>query len=298
MICRSFFSTTAALTLALSPVAALAQDAETEETAAIADGDMGEDVLAEMFGALGEMFAVEPLTDGQNARLPLATSIVDKMIPAGSMAEMMDNMMGGTLGPIMEMAGDAGPKQKLAERLGITAFELSNVGEDDAAQLLEVFDPSWKARQAREAELMPKVMGEIMTVMEPPMKRAMSELYAINFSDNELGEIDAFFSTETGANFARKSFTMAADPRIMGATMESLPQLMGAMASIETRMAEATADLGPARTFDQLSSDEKAFVSEVTGMSVDDIEFSAMTSMEVMDAAEAAAEEAAEAAVE
>lgn len=286
MIRRTLTSGLTALAL-LSAAPVLAQ--EEGETVEFAEdgGEASDDaMMGEMLGALGGMFAVEPLTDEQNTRLPLATSIVDKMIPAGSMAEMMDNMLGGTFGSLLKVAGEASPKTKLAEQLGLTAFELADLSDEDAGEMLSLFDPRWEERQQRESELMPQVMGELMSVMEPPMKKAMSELYAINFSEGELGEIDTFFSTETGANFARKSFTMAADPRIIGASMEALPEMMGAFASIDQSMAEATADLGTPRTFDQLSGDEKAFVSEAIGMSAEDIEYSAKTSEEVMEVAE------------
>jgi len=286
MIRRTLTSSLTALAL-LSAAPVLAQEeGETVEFAEDGGEASDDEMMGEMLGALGEMFAVEPLTDDQNARLPLASSIVDKMIPAGSMADMMDNMLGGTLGSLMQMAGEQSAKNKLAEQLGLTAFELADLSDEDAGEMLSLFDPKWKERQQRESELMPQVMGELMSVMEPPMKKAMSELYAINFSEGELGEIDTFFSTETGANFARKSFTMAADPRIIGASMEALPEMMGAFANLEQSMAEATADLGTPRTFDQLSGDEKAFVSEAIGMSAEDIEFSAKASETAMEAAE------------
>lgn len=266
MIRRFLLASGAALFVSTTPVPAMAQQEGDAEIAI--DGD---EMMGEMFGALGQMLKAEPLTAEQEERLPLAKTIVGKMIPEGSMSEMMDKMMGGSLGSIMKLAGEAVPKQKLAEKLGTNAFAL-DMSDNDAAELLSVFDPQWKERQKREADMMPKIMGDILSVMEPPMRKAISELYAINFSTKELSEIDAFFSTETGTNFARKSFTMASDPRVMAASMEALPQMMGSFAKIETMMAQATADLPKPRNFSQLTADEKAFVTEASGLSAEEIE--------------------------
>ena len=103
------------------------------------------------------------------------------------------------------------------------------------------------------------------------MRKAMSELYAIRFTDSELAEIDRFFATATGTKYARESFLMASDPRVASASMEAMPAMMGMIGSMEQRMAERTADLPAVRSFDSLSAAEQAKVAELTGYSIDEI---------------------------
>ena len=122
------------------------------------------------------------------------------------------------------------------------------------------------------ASTMPALMKDMMQVMEPPMRKAMSEAYAVYFNEQELNDIDAFFSTESGLAFARKSFTMASDPRIIGASMEAMPAMMESLGSLETKMEEATADLPAKRSFAELSAEERARIAEITGASVEDIQ--------------------------
>jgi len=119
---------------------------------------------------------------------------------------------------------------------------------------------------------MPTMMREMMTVMEPTMRKAMSELYAINFSQKELDDIEAFFQTDSGTAYARKSFTMSSDPRILAASMESLPQMMGAIGEMEKKIAAAGADLPAKRSFADLSQADKAKIATLTGYSVEQIE--------------------------
>lgn len=265
MIRRLILTTCAPVALAFFPAPVLAQD-----EAATHSSTQDEEVFDDMVNAMGELFATEPLTAEQEARLPLAQTIVGKIMPDGAMAEMMDRTLGGTLGPIMAVAADAAPTNKLARMLGVPASQLE-IEDTDAAALLSTLDPDWKERQQREAAVMPQIMAEMASTMEPAMRKAMSELYAINFSDSELAEIDGFFSTPTGATFARKSFTMASDPRLVAASIESLPQIMGSFSQLETLMAEATADLGTPRSFADLNKDEKAYLLETTGLSEDDL---------------------------
>ena len=78
-------------------------------------------------------------------------------------------------------------------------------------------DPAFKERSERQMNAFPEVMAEVATIMEPTMRKAMAELFAINFEASELGELDAFFSTAVGSKFARESYKMAADPRILSA---------------------------------------------------------------------------------
>lgn len=222
---------------------------------------------AETMAALTEMFAAEPLTAEQQARLPKAQTIVAKVIPEGSMQEMMDGMFDGLLGSLLTMEIEDSPEDTatfVAGKLGVSADEMT-LSEGEIAEIADMFDPVRAQRKQREAELLPEMMGEMMTAMEPTMRRVMAEMYAISFTDAELNDIDAFFSTDSGAAFARKSFTMATDPRMMSASMEALPDMMGVFANMEARLTEATADLPPARSFAELTAAERAKVASATG---------------------------------
>jgi hypothetical protein len=193
-----------------------------------------------------------------------------------------DNRLGGMfdkmLGPFIAM-GEGSAEE--AVRKGI-AMKPADIGltEEQAAEVAAVLDPAYAERHSR----------EMATVMEPAMRKAMSELYAINFSPKELDDIEAFFLTDSGAAYARKSFTISSDPRLVSATMEIMPQMMGAIADIEAKIDAATADLPPKRSFADLTRAEKAKISKLTGLSVGEIEEMAAANTEVaVDAATEAA---------
>jgi hypothetical protein len=289
-------TTAAVLTLMTTPTALAAQEAElmAEEVmvddAAVAEGP---DEMAQAMAMLGGMFPAEPLTAEQEARLPQAQRIIARMIPEGTMADMMGSMFDTMLGPIMQAGGSAAT-ETVTRATGLNTFGM-DLTPEQTEELASLFDPAWDERQKREMALLPGMMKQMMTAIEPGMRKAMSELYAINFSPTELNEIEAFFLTETGASYARKSFTMSSDPRIMSATMEAMPTMMGTIGSLEQAVAEATADLPAKRSFVDLTTAEKAKVASMTGFTVEEIEanlaVNAEPSWEAMEAAAAAAKD-------
>ena len=253
-------SAAGALALAWAYPAA-AQDEPAEDESAL-----GGDFLGAMMG----LFAPEPLTAEQEARLPAAQAIVARIVPPGSMGEMMSSMFDGMLGPMMNLAAQPS-NAEAAKQLGFESYEIE-LDTEQSAEVLALLDPAWNERQERTMAATKGAVGKMMTAMEPVMREAMSQLYAINFEARELADIDAFFSTESGAAYARKSFAMTSDPRMTGAMMQAMPAMMGSFAEIEADMAAAVADLPPARTYADLDAAQRARLAELTGLEQGEIE--------------------------
>lgn len=280
---RAISGSCAGLALMLATPALGAQDDADAAAPSGADADFA--AMTEMFSGL---FTTEPLTPEQETRLPAAERLISKIIPAGTMGEMIDTMMGGVLGPLMA-AAPSGATTTLAKQIGIEPYEL-DLTEEQAGELATLFDPAWEERQQREMAMVPAMMKDMVTLIEPGMRKAMSELYAIRFSSGELAEIDAFFSTDTGSKYARESFLMASDPRIMASTMEAMPALMGSIGDMDARMKQQMADLPAARSFAALTPAERAAVAAMTGLSVEEIEAGLAAQQYQYSAAEAALE--------
>ena len=236
---------------------------------------------AEAMAKLSEIFAVEPLTAEQKARLPLATDLVTSILPDGAMADMMNSMFSGFLDPLLELGAEAGPD--LGDHIGYAASELE-LSDEQVVEIATLIDPEWKERQQREMALIKTAMGEVMTAMEPAMRKGLSEAYAVHFSDSELRDIGAFFATEGGATFARKSYALSSDPRIMGAAMTQIPTIMQQFEAMGAKMEAAMADLPQKQTFDTLAPTQKARITELTGLSEEELRIG-------MEAAAAAEEE-------
>lgn len=266
MISRHIAAAAAAASLAalaLAPLQPLAaQDHSATQTSA--------KPVEDPFAALGKMFTAEPLTAEQEARLPQAQRIVALLIPDGTLGELMGKTFDQFLSPAMtelEVPGAA----TITKATGLEAGELA-LTEAQTAELAALFDPAYVERNKREMALLPDMMRGMMTAVEPAMRKAMGELYAIHFSPAELDDIETFFRTPSGTAYARKSFTMSSDPRIVAATMQAMPQMMAGFGEMEKKMAAASADLPPKRSFADLTAAEKAKVAKLTGTSVAEIE--------------------------
>lgn len=271
MIKRALFAAPVSLALiAAAPLAAQDEGAEAVE-AVEEEGAEGEvDMMAGMGALFGELFKVEPLTAEQEARLPTATRIAQKVLPDGMMAQMFNTMMGDMLAPLMEL-GPPPASSTISSGLGIGSYEL-DLTDEQMAELASLIDPVWEERGKREMAVFPEIMGQMMGTLEPSMRKVMAELYAIKFEQAELAQLETFFNTDVGAKFARESYAMATDPRVLGASFEVMPQMIGAMGGMEAAMAEATADLPAKREFSSLSRKEKARISELTGLTAEEIE--------------------------
>lgn len=225
--------------------------------------------MAALAGVMGGMVKAEPLSPEQQARLPQAQALIAQLIPEGAMAEMSQAMFGNMLGPL-EGLMPSGAMPVVAERMGPEVA--GRLSEEQAVEVANLLDPAWEEREKRIKGLVPEMLTEVMGLMEPTMRKAMSELYAIRFSSGELTDIAGFFATETGAKYARESFTMTSDPRLIAASMEMMPAMFGMLGDMEQRMKARLADLSEPRSFAALSNKERDRVAELTGLSVEQIE--------------------------
>ncbi len=245
----------------------VSQDAAIERQDVGAPDGGGDADTVEMeaaMSALRTMFPVEPLTSEQQARLPQARRIVGLIIPEGTLGEMMGGMFDKLLTPLQQIANT--PTTQVKIKLG--PFDgAAELGEAEAREIMAILDPAYQQRSAIMAEQMPLMMRGMMDALEPAMRKAMADAYAIHFDGTELDDIEAFFSTPSGANYARKSFTMSSDPRIVGASMEAMPQIMEQVMAMTARMEAATADLPPEKAWADLTTGERARLRRISGLS-------------------------------
>ena len=253
-----------------APLAAMALHVPA---AAQASGDSGVPELGaeneNLLDALSGMFVAEPLTPEQQARLPLAMALVEKVMPPGALSEAFGGMFDEIISPLADIAPfDA--RTVIARRIGL--FGGAELTDEQATWAANLLDPAWEERERRQRALMPQMMSGVMDAMEPPMRQAMAELYAINFTEAELADIDAFFATPTGAAYARRSYTMASDPRMTAASMSAMPAMMQGMADLESELAAATADLPSERTWADFSASERKQLARLLGYSEEELE--------------------------
>ncbi len=236
--------------------------------AAAQDEEMSQAEMAEFAEMMGGLFQAEPLTAEQEALLPLANDVVAKLLPDGFYAEMMEDMMGSTMRPILSMF--SGPSFIVMSSISLDDG-LPELSEAEMAELAGVLDPAYATRADAIITTMTDGMGDMFAVMEGPMREGMAKYYVTRFNGPQLGEINAFFETPTGALFARESMAMAADPQFMSSIMETVPEIMGQMGDFGARMESAMESMPGAKSFDALTADERTRAAALLGISVPEL---------------------------
>ncbi|MEC7817576.1 MAG: DUF2059 domain-containing protein [Pseudomonadota bacterium] len=258
------------LSLAVS-APAMAQDivmGEIEGEVAIddaeADGAMDEAAVLAMMSGL---FQAEPLTAEQEARLPAATAIVATMMPEGFYGEIMRDMMEKTMRPMMAMFSE--PDFLLASRLTLDEAALAELSDAEKQELLTMLDSAWDQRADTMVDALISNMGGAFAAVEPPVRAGLAKAYAVRFDEAQLADISTFFATPTGGEFARQSMALFADPQVMGATMEAMPEMIGSFTEMETAMEAALESLPAERDYADLSMAQRARMADLLGVEPD-----------------------------
>lgn len=251
----------AAAALALFPATALAQDKP------------GDGAVGYISNGLFDAQPPPPLTPEQQARLPLATALAEKVLPPGALATALQGMFGSILDPLLG-GGSAGPDPRTVISRRIAGYYgPDDLTDDQAARIAEMLDPQWQERERRSRAITDQALGRLMAAMEPALRQGIAELYAINFSESELADIDAFFATPSGAAYARQSYTMASDARLTGRMMGNLSQIIEQMAAVQGELDAATADLPPQRNYADLTGNQRKLLAQWLGLSAEDLQF-------------------------
>ena len=229
-----------------------------------ADGAMDEAAVLAMMSGL---FQAEPLTAEQEARLPAATAIVATMMPEGFYGELIRDMMEKTMRPMMAMFSE--PDFLLASRLTLDEAAIAELGDAEKKELLTMLDPAWDRRADTMVNAIVANMGGAYAAVEPPVRAGLAKAYAVRFDEAQLADISSFFATPTGGEFARQSMALFADPQVMGATMEAMPEMIGSFTEMETSMEAALESLPAERDYADLSAPQRARMADLLGVEPD-----------------------------
>lgn len=231
--------------------------------APIAAQDAADDAMESIFDDL----EVVPLSPEQEARMPLAREVAALVAPDGALASTIGGFFSeefiGAFETEQDSANDA-----LTEVFGYYfEFELEQAAAEEA---LAIIEPNWQERRAAELAATEQMMALFTSALEPSMREAMAEMYAIYFTETQLREIAAFYGTPAGEVFARANYEMSGDPqfyaRMFGnETLSEAFEELGGLEEFEAVPVET-------RAFADLSSEERRRLAVLTGLTEAEIE--------------------------
>ena len=132
-----------------------------------------------------------------------------------------------------------------------------------------MLDSAWDQRADTMVDALISNMGGAFAAVEPPVRAGLAKAYAVRFDEAQLADISTFFATPTGGEFARQSMALFADPQVMGATMEAMPEMIGSFTEMETAMEAALESLPAERDYADLSMAQRARMADLLGVEPD-----------------------------
>ena len=211
--------------------------------------------------------AVAPIAPAQ---LEAAKLVVAKVFPDGTYKKMMGESFSKMMDGMMDSMGQL-PMRSIAAMGNLSEDQLAELGDTPLAEVMTIYDPHFRERMQIGTRAMMDSMTDLMGSMEPRVRAGLGRAYARRFSAQQLGELNAFFSTPTGGTYAAESMSLYMDPEVMTEMTAMMPELMAKMPDFIKAMETSTASLPKPRKIDELSKAEKAKLAKLLGVKEKDL---------------------------
>jgi hypothetical protein len=206
-----------------------------------------------------------PAMMGDPARVMLARSIVEKIMPPGTYRKVLQGSLNGLMGSMMNSMMDV-PVRQFAAAAGMSPDESKKLGGATTRQIMAVIDPAFEERTRLSMAAMMDAMGDVMVKLEPDMREGLAQAYATRFTAAQLGELKIFFDTPTGTAFAAQQLTLMNDPALAQRMQGIMPAIAKAMPDVIKRVEAATASLPKPRKAADLTDAERAKLAQLLGI--------------------------------
>lgn len=300
MIRRAILTSTAGFSLAFGAAGAVlaqetpppvywSQDADEEEVDLSGDGEVAseedfsnldqDEILAELqaeidaeLGGIMDLFEVAPLTEEQEALLPLAEQMTGHILPEGTFGTIMSDAMDPLMTTIMG-AITSNPRIRLSAVTGVDSYDLEELGDDEAQEALDIFDPGFEARTEQMTGMITEMMRRLFDALEPAYRDGMTRALTSRFDEAEMREALTILETPVGAKLAQQSFIVQYDPQMLGVMEQMGPALMQVMPGMMEDFGHLDAALeDDGRRFTELSAAERERAARLLGKSETELE--------------------------
>ena len=223
----------AALLLATSvPVAAQTAKSDSEKSEASSAPKKDDFDIAQVMAMFDKLFPAQP--DPAPARLALARTTANEMLPSGLYAELFDDVMSGVVDRVLALnPADFGAKEGKDKAPTATSLR----------QQIAKEDPHFEERMRIMQRVIREELVKISAVMEPKMREGLARSMARRFDEKQLKEINSFLATPSGRAFAAQNMRMWVDPDVMRSMVQTVPHMIAAMPGAMMRLEAETAHL-------------------------------------------------------
>lgn len=203
-------------------------------------------------------------------RMAEAAKTIDYVFPVGTYARMMNGSMDAIMKSAMQ-GMSAIPLKQLAAIGGVDEAKLAKMGNGSLKEMMAILDPAYEQRVDLSMHAMMDQIVKLMTRFEPEVRNGLTQAYASNFTIGQLQDMNKFFTTPAGTAYASKSMMLFMDPAVTTKMQAFMPEMMKQMPAIGEQVKAATAKLPKPRAYADLTTDEKARLAALLGISEDQL---------------------------
>jgi hypothetical protein len=177
-------------------------------------------------------------------RHALAKRIVENLWPLGTYRRMMDGTMSKMIDGMMVSMFDM-KASDMAQAIDPSGNAKTAISDKTMGQVAEAADPHFRERMKITMDTMMGEMIPIFEKFEPSIRDSLSNVYARDFTVEQLTDMDRFFETPTGKAYGKHWMMTFVDPEMMKNMQGFAPEFMKAMPNIMKKVEKATAHLPP-----------------------------------------------------
>jgi hypothetical protein len=198
------------------------------------------EAVAGMMKIMDRIFPAGP--EPEPARLAIARDATIRMFPKGAYAQAMNSFVDRTVDHVLSMSeadiADLAPPGKKS------AKPSKPPSTEPLRLTLTRKDPNFDAKLAAGKAFAQVMFTKVADVAEPRFREGMARSLARKFDARQLGEIQAFLATPTGAAYGRQMIGLWFEPDVIRGTFEAFPEIMRLMPELAKDGAAFQAQMG------------------------------------------------------
>lgn len=198
------------------------------------------EAVAGMMKIMDRIFPAGP--EPEPARLAIARDATIRMFPKGAYAQAMNSFVDRTVDHVLSMSeadiADLAPPGKKS------AKPSKPPSTEPLRLTLTRKDPNFDAKLAAGKAFAQVMFTKVADVAEPRFREGMARSLARKFDARQLGEIQAFMATPTGAAYGRQMIGLWFEPDVIRGTFEAFPEIMRLMPELAKDGAAFQAQMG------------------------------------------------------
>ena len=185
--------------------------------------------MGAMLKLFDKLFPAGPEPDP--ARLALARQATTTMFPKGTFAQAMTGFANRTVDNVLDMseADFVGMLPPSKQKKGAKEKAAKPPSTEPLRVMLAKKESNFDAKLAAVRAFAGTMFVKFGDVAEPKFLEGISRSLARKFDARQLGEIQAFLATPTGAAYGREMVGLWFEPDVMRSSFEILPEMMKVM---------------------------------------------------------------------